>query len=46
VEALPTPKSENRKFLGWFSAKHGGKKITAATKLSKNTTFYAHWRMK
>jgi uncharacterized repeat protein (TIGR02543 family) len=45
VGALPTPKSENLKFQGWYSAKHGGKKITAATKLPKNATFYAHWRM-
>jgi uncharacterized repeat protein (TIGR02543 family) len=45
VGALPAPKGENLKFLGWYSAKHGGKKITAATKLSKNATFYARWRM-
>jgi uncharacterized repeat protein (TIGR02543 family) len=45
VGTLPTPKRANYKFLGWFSAKHGGKKITAKTKLTKSATFYAHWQM-
>jgi uncharacterized repeat protein (TIGR02543 family) len=45
IGALPTPKRENHKFLGWYSAKYGGQKITTATKLPKSATFYAHWRM-
>jgi uncharacterized repeat protein (TIGR02543 family) len=36
------------KFLGWYTKKAGGKKITAKSvvRIKKPTTYYAHWRMK
>jgi uncharacterized repeat protein (TIGR02543 family) len=36
------------KFAGWYTKKSGGKKITAASKVTikKNTTLYAHWKKK
>jgi uncharacterized repeat protein (TIGR02543 family) len=42
---LPKPVRDGYKFLGWYSAKFGGKKITTATKLAKKATYYAHWQM-
>ncbi len=46
VGALPTPALSGHVFTGWFTAKSGGAKVTAATKVSKNTTFFAHWAKK
>ena len=43
VGTLPTPKRAGWVFTGWFTAKSGGAAVTAATKVSKATTFYAHW---
>jgi uncharacterized repeat protein (TIGR02543 family) len=43
---LPTPKRANYKFLGWYTKKSGGKKITKksiATQV-KAHTLYAHWK--
>jgi len=35
------------KFAGWFTAKSGGTKVTASTKMwSTNKTIYAHWTAK
>ncbi len=44
--SLPTVKRTNYTFSGWYTAKSGGKKITASSKvtLTKNTTLYAHWK--
>jgi uncharacterized repeat protein (TIGR02543 family) len=39
--ALPTPVREGYVFKGWYTA--GGSKVTASTKVSANTTYYAHW---
>ncbi len=43
--ALPTPSWSGYYFLGWYTAKSGGKKVTSGTKVSlkKNQTLYAHW---
>ena len=43
---LPTPKRSGYKFLGWYTKKSGGTKITSSTKvtLTKKQTLYAHWK--
>lgn len=43
---LASPTRKGYAFLGWYTAKSGGKKITASSKVSltKNTTVYAHWK--
>ena len=43
VGALPTPTRSGYTFDGWFTAANGGTKIGAATKVSGNVTYYAHW---
>ena len=42
---LPVPVSDEAVFLGWYTKKTGGKKITAKTKIksTKNVTYYARW---
>ena len=46
VGSLGTPTRSGYKFLGYYTAKTGGTKITAANivKWSKNLTVYAHWK--
>ena len=48
VGTLATPTRSGYKFAGWYTAKTGGSKITAATvvKWSKNLTLYARWTKK
>jgi uncharacterized repeat protein (TIGR02543 family) len=41
---LATPKRTGYKFLGWYTGKVKGKKVTAGTKVTKAVTLYAHWR--
>lgn len=43
VGSLPTPKRNKYTFLGWYTKKSGGKKITADTVIKGKTTYYAHW---
>jgi uncharacterized repeat protein (TIGR02543 family) len=43
---LPTPTKTGYTFLGWYTAKTGGTKISAATKALANVTYYAHWKAK
>ncbi|MDR3225887.1 MAG: InlB B-repeat-containing protein [Clostridiales Family XIII bacterium] len=45
---LPKATRKGHTFLGWYTKKSGGKKITAKTKvtLKKNLSLYAHWRAK
>ena len=43
VGTLPTPTQSGYTFDGWFTAVSGGTKISAAMKVTKNTTYYAHW---
>jgi uncharacterized repeat protein (TIGR02543 family) len=42
---LPTPKRTGYRFLGWYTAKSGGVKVTSATKvkITNDTAVYAHW---
>ncbi len=43
---LPTPKRAGYSFLGWYTAKTGGSKITETTivKITSNQTIYAQWK--
>jgi uncharacterized repeat protein (TIGR02543 family) len=41
---LPTPTRSGYEFVGWYTKKSGGTKITSSTKASKNLTVYAHWK--
>ena len=43
VGKLTAPKRKGYTFLGWYTKKTGGKKITAKTIIKKDTTLYAHW---
>ena len=43
IGRLPSPKREGYSFVGWYTAKSGGKKVTASTKITKKCTLYAHW---
>ena len=43
---LPTATRDGYIFNGWFTAKSGGLKISADTKLTKNVTYYAQWTVK
>lgn len=41
---LPTPTQNGCGFDGWYTAKTGGTKVTASTKIGdSNVTVYAHW---
>lgn len=40
---LPSPKRKNYAFLGWYTQKSGGTKITSNTSIKGNGTYYAHW---
>jgi uncharacterized repeat protein (TIGR02543 family) len=41
---LATPKRAGYRFLGWYTGKAGGKKVTTNTKVTKAVTLYAHWK--
>jgi uncharacterized repeat protein (TIGR02543 family) len=43
---LPAPKRAGYAFKGWYTAKSDGKKISANTEVTSNTTFYARWQIK
>jgi uncharacterized repeat protein (TIGR02543 family) len=43
VGALPTPALAGHTFLGWFTAAAGGAEVTAATAVTADATWYAHW---
>ena len=43
VGILPAPKRQGYGFAGWWTAPNGGTKISSATKITKDTTFYARW---
>lgn len=40
---LPEPESEERGFLGWFTARYGGEPADRYTPVTAAMTFYAHW---
>lgn len=43
---LPVPERAGYTFLGWYTKKTGGSKITSSTKVTnkKTKTLYAHWK--
>jgi uncharacterized repeat protein (TIGR02543 family) len=43
--SLPLPEREGYTFLGWYTSKEGGKRVKAATKVSKSEShiLYAQW---
>ena len=43
VGSLPHPARKGYTFTGWYTAKSGGSKVTAETKIAKSQTLYAHW---
>lgn len=46
IGTLPKPTRKGFVFAGWFTAKTGGAKVTAATKVSRSMTLYARWAKK
>jgi Listeria/Bacterioides repeat len=44
--SLPTTERNGYKFVGWYTAKSGGTKITASTivSITNDHTLYAHWK--
>lgn len=46
--SLPVPTRFDYDFIGWYTAKSGGKKIGGSTKVTttKNQTLYAQWKVK
>ena len=40
---LPTPTRSGYTFDGWYTKASGGNKVSSSTKISGNTTIYAHW---
>jgi uncharacterized repeat protein (TIGR02543 family) len=45
IGTLPKTTRTGYKFLGWYTAKTGGTQITASTAITKNVTYYAHWKI-
>lgn len=43
IGKLTTPKRKGYAFLGWYTKKSGGSKVTADTVAGGNKTYYAHW---
>ncbi len=43
LNSLPTAQFNRYKFLGWYTEKNGGKKITLETIFDKDATVYAKW---
>ncbi len=44
IGELPTAERDRYEFLGWFTSAVGGTQVTAATVVTKDVTFYAHWK--
>ena len=44
LESLPTPTRGGYDFLGWYTEKDGGEKVTNNTVFTNDTTIYAHWQ--
>lgn len=44
---LPTPTKSGAEFLGWYTTKDGGNKITSSStvNITSNQTLYAHWKV-
>ena len=43
IGKLTDPKRKGYAFLGWYTAKSGGSKISASTRVSASKTYYARW---
>ena len=43
IGELPIPARSGWTFNGWFTAASGGTQISAATVVTANATYYAHW---
>lgn len=43
VGTLPTPTRTGYTFSGWYTSAVGGTKVTSATVVNADTTYYAHW---
>ena len=44
LESLPAPTYDGYDFLGWYTEKEGGEKVTTDTVFTNDTTIYAHWQ--
>ena len=44
IGTLPKTSRSGYTFMGWYTKKSGGKKITSSYKITKNTTLYAQWK--
>ena len=44
LTSLPTPTYDGYNFLGWFTQKDGGDKVTTETVFTVDSTIYAHWQ--
>ena len=44
VGELPMVERDGYEFLGWFTAAVGGTQVMSATVVTKDVTFYAHWK--
>ena len=44
VGTLPSPVRSKHKFLGWYTQRDGGTKISSSTKVTSDVTYYAHWQ--
>ena len=43
---LPTITKDNYNFLGWYTSKDGGSKVSSTTIITGNMTLYPHWEIK
>ena len=41
--SLPTPTYDGYDFIGWYTQKDGGEKVTTDTVFAMDSTIYAHW---
>ena len=44
LTSLPTPTYAGYDFLGWYTEKDGGDKVTTDTVFTMDSTIYAHWQ--
>lgn len=44
LTSLPTPTYAGYDFLGWYTEKDGGDKVTTDTVFTMDSTIYAHWK--
>ena len=44
LTSLPTPTYDGYDFIGWYTQKDGGDKVTTDTVFTVDSTIYAHWQ--